>query len=100
MKRTLRNSLRLIAVLAVLVWKFKALARPGLATGVFLIGYGVFRAMVELVREPDAQMPEALQGYVTMGMLLCIPMILAGGYLLHTVIKRDGSLLPDRSAQA
>jgi len=37
---------------------------------------------VELVREPDRQMPEALQGYVTMGMLLCIPMILAGAWLV------------------
>ncbi len=72
----------LLAILAVLVWRFRALAKPGLVTGVFLIGYGVFRAGVELVREPDRQMPEALQGYVTMGMLLCIPMIAAGAYLV------------------
>jgi phosphatidylglycerol:prolipoprotein diacylglycerol transferase len=72
----------LLAILTVLVWRFRALAKPGLVTGVFLIGYGVFRAGVELVREPDRQMPEALQGYVTMGMLLCIPMILAGAYLV------------------
>ncbi len=72
----------LLAILTVLVWRFRALARPGLVTGAFLIGYGVFRASVELVREPDRQMPEALQGYVTMGMLLCIPMILAGAYLV------------------
>ncbi|MGY6627350.1 MAG: prolipoprotein diacylglyceryl transferase [Oceanicaulis sp.] len=72
----------LLAVLSVLVWRFQALAKPGLVTGAFLIGYGVFRAGVELVREPDRQMPEALQGYVTMGMLLCIPMILAGAYLV------------------
>lgn len=72
----------LLAILTVLVWRFRALAKPGLVTGVFLIGYGVFRASVELVREPDRQMPEALQGYVTMGMLLCIPMILAGAYLV------------------
>lgn len=72
----------LLAILTVLVWRFRALAKPGLVTGAFLIGYGVFRAGVELVREPDRQMPEALQGYVTMGMLLCIPMILAGAYLV------------------
>jgi phosphatidylglycerol---prolipoprotein diacylglyceryl transferase len=72
----------LLAILAVLVWRFRALAKPGLVTGAFLIGYGVFRASVELVREPDRQMPEALQGYVTMGMLLCIPMIVAGAYLV------------------
>lgn len=72
----------LLAILALLVWRFRALARPGFVTGAFLIGYGVFRASVELVREPDRQMPEALQGYVTMGMLLCIPMILAGAWLV------------------
>ncbi|MCH8491349.1 MAG: prolipoprotein diacylglyceryl transferase, partial [Oceanicaulis sp.] len=72
----------LLAILSVLVWRFRALARPGLVTGAFLLGYGVFRAAVELVREPDRHMPEALQGYVTMGMLLCIPMILAGAYLV------------------
>jgi len=72
----------LLTILTVLVWRFRALARPGLITGAFLIGYGVFRGSVELVREPDRQMPEALQGYVTMGMLLCIPMILAGAWLV------------------
>ncbi|WBQ09362.1 prolipoprotein diacylglyceryl transferase [Hyphomonadaceae bacterium ML37] len=72
----------LLTILTILVWRFRALARPGLITGAFLIGYGVFRGSVELVREPDRQMPEALQGYVTMGMLLCIPMILAGAWLV------------------
>jgi phosphatidylglycerol:prolipoprotein diacylglycerol transferase len=31
--------------------------------------------LLETVREPDAHMPEALRGVVTMGMLLSIPMI-------------------------
>ncbi len=79
----------LFAILAFLVYRFKALARPGLATGVFLAGYGVFRGLVELVREPDLHMPEALQGYVTMGMLLCIPMIVLGAYLINRALKAD-----------
>lgn len=78
----------LFAILAVLIHRFKILARPGLSTGVFLIGYGVFRALVELVREPDRHMPEALQGYVTMGMLLCIPMIALGAFLVRRALKK------------
>lgn len=72
----------LFAVIAFLIWRFRALSRPGLVTGVFLAGYGVFRAFVEIFREPDRHMPEALQGYVTMGMLLCVPMIAAGTFLI------------------
>jgi phosphatidylglycerol:prolipoprotein diacylglycerol transferase len=78
----------LFAVIAFLVYRFKALARPGLSAGVFLAGYGIFRGLVELVREPDQHMPEALQGYVTMGMLLCIPMIVAGAYLIWRARKQ------------
>lgn len=77
----------LFAVLAWLVYRYKALARPGLATGVFLAGYGLFRGMVELVREPDMHMPEYLQGYVTMGMILCVPMIALGAYLIQRAMK-------------
>lgn len=54
------------------------LQRPGLTTGLFLAGYGTFRFMVEFVREPDQHMPEALRHYITMGMLLCLPMIALG----------------------
>lgn len=78
----------LFTILTVLIYRFKALARPGLTAGAFLIGYGVFRAMVELVREPDRHMPEALQGYVTMGMLLCIPMIALGAFLVWRARQR------------
>lgn len=81
------EGLVLFAILTVLIYRFKALSRPGLVTGAFLMGYGVFRAFVELFREPDAQMPEALQGYVTMGMVLCIPMIAAGAYLVWRARK-------------
>ncbi len=81
------EGLVLFVILSVLIHRFKALTRPGLVTGAFLIGYGVFRAFVELFREPDRQMPEALQGYVTMGMVLCIPMIALGAYLVWRARK-------------
>ena len=81
------EGLVLFAILVVLIYRFKALSRPGLCAGVFLAGYGVFRGLVELVREPDSHMPEALQGYITMGMLLCVPMVLIGGYLIWRAQK-------------
>lgn len=72
----------LLIVLNILAWRFKALARPGLLTGLFLIGYGLSRAIVELVREPDAHIGY-LAGGITMGQVLSLPMILAGiGFLI------------------
>src|SRR6185437_14024016 len=54
-----------------------ALKRPGIVTGIFAIGYGVARITCELFREPDVQLG-FLWGGLTMGMLLCIPLIIAG----------------------
>jgi phosphatidylglycerol:prolipoprotein diacylglycerol transferase len=56
--------------------------------GLFLVFYGLFRAVLETVREPDAHMPEALRGYVTMGMLLSIPMILLGAWLIRRAFQQ------------
>jgi len=77
----------LFALITFVIWRFRALARPGLVTGMFLAGYGIFRALVELAREPDRHMPEMLQGYVTMGMLLSLPMAAAGGYLVWRALQ-------------
>ncbi len=53
------------------------LKRPGVITGAFAIGYGAARMTCELFREPDVQLG-FLWGGLTMGMLLCIPLILGG----------------------
>ena len=53
------------------------LARHGLVTGVFLIGYALARAAVELVREPDAHLGFLIGG-TTMGQLLSLPMLIFG----------------------
>jgi len=66
----------LFAMLNVLV-RFGALRRPGIVTGCFMLGYGVARIVCEFFREPDAQLG-FLWGGLTMGMLLCIPLMLAG----------------------
>ncbi len=68
----------LMAVLSFLVWRRQALARPGLITGLFIIGYGLSRILVELVRAPDAHIGFLSFG-LTMGQVLSFPMMLVGG---------------------
>lgn len=53
------------------------LTKCGMLSGLFLIGYGSFRFVVEFVREPDAQLGFVVSS-LSMGQLLCLPMILAG----------------------
>ncbi|GAB7080928.1 prolipoprotein diacylglyceryl transferase [Megalodesulfovibrio paquesii] len=66
-------------VLFVTLWFFSRTPRPrGAVTGLFLLCYGLFRGLVELVREPDAQLGYLAFGWLTMGQLLSVPMILAG----------------------
>ena len=54
-----------------------ALRRPGRIAGLFLVGYGAARIASEFFREPDPQLG-FLFGGATMGMLLSIPVIVAG----------------------
>jgi phosphatidylglycerol---prolipoprotein diacylglyceryl transferase len=68
-----------LLLLLVLAWLVRqgALKRPGLVTGAFALGYGLLRCFCELFREPDAQLG-FLWGGLTMGMLLSVPLMLAG----------------------
>jgi phosphatidylglycerol---prolipoprotein diacylglyceryl transferase len=68
----------LLAVLAYFVYRRKALTRPGLVTGIFVCGYAASRIFVEFFREPDPQIGYLAGGWLTMGMLLTVPMALAG----------------------
>lgn len=57
--------------------------RPrGTFIGAFLVMYGTFRILIEFVRQPDAQLGYLFGGWFTMGMLLSVPLILAGVALL------------------
>ncbi len=76
----------LFIVLGVLV-RAGALKRPGVLTGAFAVGYGVARITGELFREPDVQLG-FLWGGLTMGMLLSIPLLLAGIALLAVALTR------------
>ncbi|MCY1188354.1 Prolipoprotein diacylglyceryl transferase [compost metagenome] len=50
-------------------------------SGMFALFYGIFRFTVEFVRVPDAQLGYLAFGWLTMGQILCLPMII-GGILL------------------
>ena len=81
------EGLVLLVVLGLLV-RMGALKRPGVVTGAFFLGYGVARIVCEFFREPDAQLG-FLWGGLTMGMLLCIPLILAGIAVLGFALTRQ-----------
>jgi phosphatidylglycerol:prolipoprotein diacylglycerol transferase len=75
--------------LFVILLVFARKPRPaGSVSGLFLIGYGVFRFLVEFVREPDAQLGFIL-GPLTMGQLLSAPMILIGAALMLWAYRRS-----------
>ncbi|MGD9982072.1 MAG: prolipoprotein diacylglyceryl transferase [Hyphomonadaceae bacterium] len=82
------EGIALFAIINIATLRFDSLRRPGMNVGLFLVFYGLFRALLETVREPDLHMPEALRGFVTMGMLLSIPMILAGAWLINRALKQ------------
>jgi len=66
-------------VLFALLWIFARGRRPEMAvSGLFLVGYGSFRIVTELFREPDAHMGFILGGWLTAGQILSIPMVLLG----------------------
>jgi phosphatidylglycerol:prolipoprotein diacylglycerol transferase len=66
-------------ILAIMVFRFGALKRPGLVAGAFVMLYGLSRILVEFVRVPDAQLGYLLgTSWITMGMVLSVPMVLLG----------------------
>lgn len=66
-------------VLFVILWIYTQKPRPmAAASGLFLAGYGSFRFFVEFFRQPDAHLGFIAFDWLTMGMLLSTPMILAG----------------------
>lgn len=71
----------LFVVLYLLARRSDAWTKHGLLSGVFLIGYALSRMLVELVREPDAQIGFLFAG-ITMGQLLSLPLLIAGIWIV------------------
>lgn len=76
--------------LFVILWWFSAKPRPRMAvSGLFLVCYGVFRFLVEFVRQPDPQLGYLAFDWLTMGQVLSTPMILAGAALMFIAYRRN-----------
>lgn len=75
-------------VLAWFFWRTNARNQPGKLLGIFLLGYGLSRFVVEYFREPDIQLGTLSWG-LTMGQTLTLPMIIAGGYFIATAARRQ-----------
>jgi len=80
----LLEGLVLWVILRFATHQFRSLTRPGLTAGIFLTGYGVFRTLVENVREPDA---ELILGF-TRGMVYSTPMWIIGLMLIAYALSR------------
>ena len=81
------EGIALFVLLWLAVYKAKLLTKPGYVTGLFLFGYGLVRASLENFRQPDFGMENLPLG-LTMGMMLSIPMMLVGAWLIWRAWSR------------
>jgi phosphatidylglycerol---prolipoprotein diacylglyceryl transferase len=78
------EGLVLFVLLRLLTHAFLKLKSPGFVAGAFVTGYGLSRIFVEFFREPDAQIGYLFGGWLTMGMVLSLPMVLIGLWAMAT----------------
>lgn len=74
----------LFLIIAFFVRRYKILTKPGIASGIFIAGYGAFRFFVEFFREPDA----AMFGPLTRGMAYSLPMVFIGAAIIIWAARR------------
>ena len=91
----LLEGLLLFLVIRIATHVFYALRKPGLVAGIFAIGYSLSRIAVEFVRLPDEQLGYLYFGWVTMGQILSLP-VLVGGLVLvaYALSRRHNPLRP------
>ena len=81
------EGLLLFLILNIISRRVDILRRPGLLTGVFLLGYTLARFVVEFFRLPDTNIGFVWGGWLTQGQLLTVPMALVGLFL---ILRRPG----------
>jgi phosphatidylglycerol:prolipoprotein diacylglycerol transferase len=70
-------------LLFLILWFYSRKPRPRAAvSGMFLLGYGSFRFLVEFFRQPDAQLQFIAFDWLTMGQILSLPMVITGIILM------------------
>lgn len=81
-------------VLFALLWWYSSKPRPaGSVAGLFLAAYGVFRIVAEFFRVPDAHLGYLAGNWLTMGMLLSLPMIIIGVGLMVWAYRQQAGLV-------
>jgi phosphatidylglycerol:prolipoprotein diacylglycerol transferase len=80
----------LLAILSLIARFAHGRGRQGLITGAFLLGYGFFRSIAELFRQPDAHIG-FLTGSTTMGQWLSVPVAAAGVALIWMALARGAN---------
>ena len=76
-------------VLFVILWTYSARPRPTMSvSGLFLLCYGISRFVIEFVRLPDAHIGYLAFGWVTLGQVLTLPMILGGIAMVFLAYRR------------
>jgi phosphatidylglycerol:prolipoprotein diacylglycerol transferase len=79
--------------LFVLLWVYSSKPRPMMAvSGLFLLGYGAFRFFVEFVRLPDAHLGYLAFGWLTMGQILTLPMLLLGMFFIFRAYQKGQNI--------
>ena len=98
------EGLLLFIVMAIAVRRF-GFRKPGLLGGIFVLGYALSRTVCEFFREPDRQLGflfgdhlGPMGGGVTMGMLLCVPMMIVG--ITYIVLAATGRTRPRHPVEA
>lgn len=77
-------------LLFILLAVYSRRPRPTAAVGgLFLVGYGGFRLVTEFFREPDAHIGYLGGDWLTMGMVLSLPMVLAGLVIMFVAYRRQ-----------
>ena len=91
----------LFAILAWMFWKTQSRYEPGKLVGAFTFFYGLFRFLIEFVREPDAQLVGFAQSTgLHMGQWLSLPMIILGGWLMWTAKGRRQRVEPTAGTES
>jgi phosphatidylglycerol:prolipoprotein diacylglycerol transferase len=91
----------LFIILCWMFWKTQARYEPGKLVGTFIFFYGIFRFLVEFVREPDAQLVGFAQATgLHMGQWLSLPMIILGAWLMWTAKGRRQRVEPIAGAES
>jgi len=87
------EGLLLFALLTILAQRPAIRLRPGLLTGIFLVGYAIARSTCELFREPDSYLG-FIVGPISMGQVLSFPMLAAGLMICWYALRKPAQVAP------